>query len=258
MPSRLSVVMIAKNAADILPACLASVAWADEVILLDSGSTDATVDIARRAGVKVFVDENWQGFGIQRQRAQAYASGEYILMIDTDERVTPELAASLKAVLASPRPDAVYSIARRNLFLGRFMRHSGWYPDRVTRLYARERYRYNDNQVHESLNAPDAKVIPLTGDLLHLTCRDFASFQRKQLSYATAWAHERHQHGKKVSLAGILSHTLGAFCKTLLLRAGFLDGKQGWLLAVVNAQYTFNKYTELWALNQGYTEKKPL
>lgn len=258
MPSRISVVMIAKNAADILPECLASVAWADEVVLLDSGSTDTTVDIARQAGVKVFVNENWQGFGIQRQRAQDYASGDYILMIDTDERVTPELAASLKAVLADPQPGAVYSIARRNLFLGRFMRHSGWYPDRVTRLYARERYRYNDNQVHESLNAPDAKIIPLAGDLLHLTCRDFAGFQRKQLSYATAWAHERHQRGKKVSLAGILSHTLGAFCKTLLLRAGFLDGKQGWLLAVVNAQYTFNKYTELWALNQGYTEKEPL
>lgn len=258
MSSRLSVVMIAKNAADILPDCLLSVAWADEVVLLDSGSADATIAIARQAGVKVFVDENWQGFGIQRQRAQDYASGDYILMIDTDERVTPELAAALKAVLANPQPDAVYSIARRNLFLGRFMSHSGWYPDRVIRLYARERYRYNDNQVHESLEAPGAKIIALEGDLLHLTCRDFASFQRKQLSYATAWAHERHQRGKKVSLAGIFGHTLGAFCKTLLLRAGFLDGKQGWLLAVVNAQYTFNKYTELWALNQGYTEKEQL
>ncbi len=258
MSSRLSVVMIAKNAADILPDCLASVAWADEVVLLDSGSSDATLAIARQAGVKVFVDENWRGFGIQRQRAQDYACGDYILMIDTDERVTPELAAALKAVLANPQPDAVYSIARRNLFLGRFMRHSGWYPDRVTRLYARERYRYNDSQVHESLEAPGAKIIALEGDLLHLTCRDFASFQRKQLSYATAWAHERHQRGKKVSLAGIFGHTLGAFCKTLLLRAGFLDGKQGWLLAVVNAQYTFNKYTELWALNQGYTEKEQL
>jgi (heptosyl)LPS beta-1,4-glucosyltransferase len=258
MPSRLSVVMIAKNAADILPDCIASVSWADEIVLLDSGSVDATVEIARQSGAKAFSSEDWQGFGIQRQRAQEYASGDYILMIDTDERVTPELAASLKAVLANPQPDAVYSIARRNLFLGRFMRHSGWYPDRVTRLYARERYRYNDNQVHESLDAPGVKTIPLDGDLLHLTCRDFASFQRKQMNYATAWAQERHQLGKKVSLAGIFSHTLGAFCKTLLLRAGFLDGKQGWLLAVVNAQYTFNKYTELWALNHGYTEKEQL
>lgn len=179
-------------------------------------------------------------------------------MIDTDERVTSELASTLKAVLDNPQADAVYSIARRNLFLGRFMRHSGWYPDRVTRLYARSRYHYNDNQVHESLEAPGAKVIPLKGDLLHLTCRDFASFQRKQLNYATAWAQERHQRGKRVSIAGIFGHTFGAFCKTLLLRAGFLDGKQGWLLAVVNAQYTFNKYAELWALNQSYTENKPL
>lgn len=258
MPNRLSVVMIAKNAADVLPECLASVAWADEVVLLDSGSTDSTVEIALQAGAKVFINEDWQGFGKQRQLAQSYASHDYILMIDTDERVTPELAITLKAVLDNPQADAVYSIARRNLFLGRFMRHSGWYPDRVTRLYARSRYHYNDNQVHESLEAPGAKVIPLKGDLLHLTCRDFASFQRKQLNYATAWAQERHQRGKRVSIAGIFGHTFGAFCKTLLLRAGFLDGKQGWLLAVVNAQYTFNKYAELWALNQSYTENKPL
>lgn len=256
MSRRLSVVMIAKDAADVLPDCLASVAWADEIVLLDSGSRDDTVEIASRAGAKVFSHTDWQGYGIQRQIAQSYASGDYILMIDTDERVTPELAEQLRQALAEPQPGAVYSIARRNYFLGRFMRHSGWYPDRVTRLYERERYHYNDNQVHESLDAPQAQTIALSGDLLHLTCRDFASFQRKQLNYATAWAHERHQRGKKTSLPGIFAHTLGAFAKTLLLRGGVLDGKQGWLLAVVNAQYTFNKYTELWALNHGYSEKE--
>ncbi|EOG5366366.1 glycosyltransferase family 2 protein [Cronobacter sakazakii] len=255
MRARLSVVMIAKNAASLLPDCLASVAWADEIVVLDSGSSDNTVAVATAAGAKVFTESDWQGYGIQRQRAQQYASGDYILMIDTDERVTPELAQAIRQVQKQPDPQAVYSIARRNLFLGRFMRHSGWYPDRVTRLYARERYRYNDNQVHESLDAPGARVVTLSGDLLHLTCRDFASFQRKQLNYATAWAQERHQQGKKVSVPGIFGRTLAAFCKTLILRAGVLDGRQGWLLAVVNAQYTFNKYTELWALNRGFTEK---
>ncbi|EKK4059506.1 glycosyltransferase family 2 protein [Cronobacter sakazakii] len=255
MRARLSVVMIAKNAASLLPDCLASVAWADEIVVLDSGSSDDTVAVATAAGAKVFIENDWQGYGIQRQRAQQYASGDYILMIDTDERVTPELAQAIRQVLENPDPQAVYSIARRNLFLGRFMRHSGWYPDRVTRLYARERYRYNDNQVHESLDAPGARVVTLSGDLLHLTCRDFASFQRKQLNYATAWAQERHQQGKKVSVPSIFGRTLAAFCKTLILRAGVLDGRQGWLLAVVNAQYTFNKYTELWALNRGFTEK---
>ncbi|WP_105602871.1 glycosyltransferase family 2 protein [Cronobacter sakazakii] len=255
MRARLSVVMIAKNAASLLPDCLASVSWADEIVVLDSGSSDDTVAVATAAGAKVFTESDWQGYGIQRQRAQQYASGDYILMIDTDERVTPELAQAIRQVLEQPDPQAVYSIARRNLFLGRFMRHSGWYPDRVTRLYARERYRYNDNQVHESLDAPGARVVTLSGDLLHLTCRDFASFQRKQLNYATAWAQERHQQGKKVSVPGIFGRTLAAFCKTLILRAGVLDGHQGWLLAVVNAQYTFNKYTELWALNRGFTER---
>ncbi|WP_038859423.1 glycosyltransferase family 2 protein [Cronobacter sakazakii] len=255
MRARLSVVMIAKNAASLLPDCLASVSWADEIVVLDSGSSDDTVAVATAAGAKVFTESDWQGYGIQRQRAQQYASGDYILMIDTDERVTPELAQAIRQVLEQPDPQAVYSIARRNLFLGRFMRHSGWYPDRVTRLYARERYRYNDNQVHESLDAPGARVVTLSGDLLHLTCRDFASFQRKQLNYATAWAQERHQQGKKVSMPGIFGRTLAAFCKTLILRAGVLDGRQGWLLAVVNAQYTFNKYTELWALNRGFTER---
>ncbi|EKS7200580.1 glycosyltransferase family 2 protein [Enterobacter ludwigii] len=255
MSTRLSVVMIAKNAADLLPDCLASVAWADEIVLLDSGSEDNTVDVARAAGAKVFIDTDWQGYGIQRQRAQRYATGDYVLMLDTDERITPELRQAIQAVLTAPQPGAVYSIARRNYFLGRFMRHSGWYPDRVMRLYERERYQYNDNLVHESLACDSAPVIPLTGDLLHLTCRDFASFQRKQLNYATAWAHERHLRGKKATLTGIFTHTLGAFLKTLLLRGGVLDGKQGWLLAVVNAQYTFNKYTELWALCRGYSEK---
>lgn len=255
MSARLSVVMIAKNAADLLPDCLASVAWADEIVLLDSGSTDDTINVARAAGVKVHVNTDWQGYGIQRQRAQQFATGDYVLMIDTDERVTPELQQAIQHVLAAPQPDAVYSIARRNYFLGRFMRHSGWYPDRVVRLYSRTRYQYNDNQVHESLACDGARLVALDGDLLHLTCRDFASFQRKQLNYATVWARERHQRGKRTSLAGIFSHTAGAFLKTLVLRGGVLDGKQGWLLAVVNAQYTFNKYTELWALNRGYSEK---
>jgi (heptosyl)LPS beta-1,4-glucosyltransferase len=255
MPTRLSVVMIAKNAADLLPACLASVQWADEIVLLDSGSDDDTVELARSLGVNVHINTDWQGYGIQRQRAQALATGDYVLMIDTDERVTPELEKSLREALAAPEHGAVYSIARRNYFLGRFMRHSGWYPDRVMRLYERSRWQYNDNRVHESLECREAKVIELKGDLKHLTCRDFADFQRKQLAYATAWAQERHHNGKKTSLTGIFSHTVGAFLKTLVLRAGFLDGAQGWLLAVVNAQYTFNKYTELWALNRGFSKK---
>ncbi|VXD05382.1 Lipopolysaccharide core biosynthesis glycosyltransferase KdtX [Enterobacterales bacterium 8AC] len=251
----LSVVMIAKNEAELLPDCLQSVAWADEIIVLDSGSQDGSVALAESLGAKVFTDTNWQGFGKQRQKAQSYATQDYVLMIDADERITPELRQSIEHALTVADDNVVYSLGRRNLFLGRFMRHSGWYPDRVNRLYANQRYRYNDDLVHESLNINGAKVVPLKGDLLHLTCRDFFAFQRKQLHYAEQWAAQRHQAGKNCGFLSILTHTLGAFCKTWLLRAGFLDGKQGLLLAVVNAQYTFNKYAALWALDRNYTEK---
>ncbi|MGF6191405.1 glycosyltransferase family 2 protein [Serratia sp. 2723] len=251
----LSVVMIAKNEAELLSECLQSVAWADEIIVLDSGSTDGSVALAESLGAKVFTHTDWQGFGRQRQKAQSYATQDYVLMIDADERVTPELRHSIEQVLANADDNVVYSLGRRNLFLGRFMRHSGWYPDRVNRLYANQRYRYNDDLVHESLNTGGAKVVPLQGDLLHLTCRDFFAFQRKQLHYAEQWAVQRHQAGKRCGYLSILTHTLGAFCKTWLLRAGFLDGKQGLLLAVVNAQYTFNKYAALWALGRNYSEK---
>ncbi len=251
----LSVVIIAKNEAGLLPDCLQSVAWADEIVVLDSGSQDDSVTVAENLGAKVFTHVDWQGFGKQRQLAQSYASHDYILMIDADERVTPELRLSIEQTLTAPDDNQVYSCARRNLFLGRFMRHSGWYPDRVNRLYANQRYRYNDNLVHESLNINGAKVVPLNGDLLHLTCRDFFAFQRKQLRYAEEWANQRHQAGKRCGYLSILTHTVGAFCKTWLLRAGFLDGKQGLLLAVVNAQYTFNKYAALWALGRNFSEK---
>lgn len=250
----LSVVMIAKNEAELLTECLQSVAWADEIIVLDSGSSDRSVALAESLGAKVFTHTDWQGFGKQRQKAQSYATQDYVLMIDADERVTPELRHSIEQVLANADDNVVYSLGRRNLFLGRFMRHSGWYPDRVNRLYANQRYRYNDDLVHESLNTNGAKVVPLSGDLLHLTCRDFFAFQRKQLHYAELWATQRHQAGKRCGYLSILTHTLGAFCKTWLLRAGFLDGKQGLLLAVVNAQYTFNKYAALWALGLNTTQ----
>lgn len=168
--------MIVKNEASLLADCLASATWADEIVVLDSGSEDETVALAEQYGAKVYNNTEWPGYGKQRQLAQQYATGDYILMLDADERVTPELKSAIETVLLAPEEGAVYSCARRNLFLGRFMRHSGWYPDRVTRLYPRDQYRYNDDLVHESLDSGSAKVIPLAGDLLHLTCRDFLPF----------------------------------------------------------------------------------
>ncbi len=251
----LSVVIIIKNEAELLLDCLCSVNWADEIIVLDSGSQDESIAIAENAGAKVFTHTDWKGFGKQRQLAQNYASHDYILMIDADERVTDELRQSIEKVLDEPDSGTVYSCNRRNLFLGRFMRHGGWYPDQVNRLYANHCYYYNDDLVHESLSVKTANVVTLSGDLLHLTCRNFFAFQRKQLRYAEAWANQRHYSRKYCSYSSILIHTFGAFFKTWLLRTGFLDGKQGLLFAMVKAQYTFNKYAALWALSHNSSEK---
>ena len=247
---RLSVVLITRNESELLFDCLSSVSWADEIIVLDSGSSDATEEIAQQFGARFYQNCDWKGFGKQRQLAQSYATGDVILMIDADERVSPALRQSIESVLPSIDHNTVYSLGRLNLFLGRFMRHSGWYPDRVNRLYSAAHFRYNDDLVHESLETSHANIVALQGDLLHLTCRDFFDFQRKQLSYAEAWAKQRHSQSRRCSFFSILSHTLGAFFKTWVLRAGFLDGKQGLILAGVNAQYTFNKYAALWALSQ--------
>lgn len=248
---RLSVVVIAKNEAELISDCLISAEWADEIILLDGGSTDDTVQIAQRLGAKVFTNTQWQGYGKQRQIAQSYAGGDYIFMIDADERITPELRLSIEKIITSPTQEKqVYSCARRNFFLGKFMRHSGWYPDRTIRLYQNRLYGYNDNLVHESLDYSDAQVIRLDGDLLHLTCRDYFVFQRKQFSYAESWALQSYQRGKSASMTSAVGHGLGAFFKTLVIRRGFADGKHGFLLACINAQYTFNKYAALWTLGQ--------
>ena len=185
----LSVVLIAKNSEATLYDCLKSVQWADEIILLDSGSTDQTVSIAKDMGAKVYKNTDWQGYGRQRQIAQSYATCDYVFMIDTDEQVTPELKASILDVISRPKKEnIVYTCSRRNWFIGRYMMNCGWYPDRVIRLYLNHERTYNNNLVHEAVDTSNATIINLDGDLLHSTCRDYISFQKKQLVYAQNWA----------------------------------------------------------------------
>ncbi len=243
----LSVVLIVKDEAENLERCLETATWADEIVVLDSGSTDATLEIARRYTDKVFVEADWQGFGIQRQRAQAHASGDWILMLDADERITPELRTSIEAVLQAGDRSAAYDIARLSFVFGRFIRHSGWYPDYVTRLYPREKAGYNDSRVHEKLELPPGmpkRVID--GDLIHYTYRDLNHYLVKSAHYAEAWAVQRHERGKRASLLQAFIHGLGCFVKMYIVRAGFLDGRQGLLLALLSAHSTFVKYADLW------------
>ncbi|MGO2146591.1 MULTISPECIES: glycosyltransferase family 2 protein [Halomonas] len=241
----ISAVLIVKNEAHHLRECLDTLTWADEIVVLDAGSQDETCAIAREYTDNVSVNTDWQGFGVQRQRAEALASHEWILMVDADERITPALQKSIQeAVQGGP---AVFSLGRLSWCFGRFIRHSGWYPDWVARLYPKGQASYNAALVHEKLVVPDGLAVKrLSGDLLHYTYRDLRHYLEKSAHYAQAWSEQRAAQGKTATLASGFTHGLACFVKMYLLKAGFKDGKQGFLLALLSAHSTFNKYADLW------------
>ncbi len=247
MPT-LSVAMIVKNEAQDLAACLECVQdWVDEIVILDSGSSDETQQIAASFSAKFYTNTDWQGFGKQRQLAQHYVTSDYVLWLDADERVTPKLKESILQAVKNDEENAVYQIGRLSEVFGRQIRHSGWYPDYVVRLYRTDFAHYGDELVHEKVHFPkEAKVVKLKGDLLHFTYKDIHHYLVKSASYAQAWAIQKANAGKKANLWDGVSHAIGCFVKMYLLKAGFLDGKQGFLLAVLSAHSTFVKYADLW------------
>lgn len=251
MPT-LSVAMIVKNESQDLAACLETVKdWVDEIVIVDSGSQDNTQQIAEKFQAKFYRHTDWQGFGKQRQLAQQYVTSDYVLWLDADERVTPELRQSIQQVISQPPTDTVYQIGRLSSVFGREIRHAGWYPDYVVRLYPTAFAHYGDELVHERVHYPHhAQVEKLHGDLLHFTYKSIHHYLVKSAGYAKAWADQRQRNGKKASLFQGITHGITCFLKMYLLKAGFLDGKQGFLLAVLSAHSTFVKYAELWEREQ--------
>ncbi|MGD8785412.1 MAG: glycosyltransferase family 2 protein [Thioalkalispiraceae bacterium] len=247
----ISAVLIVKNSADTLRDCLESVTWCDEIVVVDSGSTDDTLTITKEFTDKIYSETDWQGFGIQRQRAQAKVTSDWIFMIDADEVVTSELKASIQQVVAANDQSAVYATPRLSWVFGRFIRHCGWYPDYVTRLYPTGKGRYADDRVHEKVyHDAGMQLKYLDGDLLHYTYKDMEHYLVKSAHYAAAWAEQRQARGKRASLLQGILHGIGCFVKMYILRAGFLDGKQGLLLSLLSAHSTFVKYADLWTRDQ--------
>lgn len=246
-----SAVIIAKNAAQDLPDCLASIAWVDEIVLLDSGSEDETVELAKAQGATVYQHDDWPGYGPQRQRAQRYASHDWIFMVDVDERVSTELRASIESVLESPDSSKVYCFDRVSDFFGRFIHTSDWYPDWVERLYHKAHFSFDDAQVHERVRCRADQKVRLQGKLWHYTTSTYDVFMKKSLRYAQDWSNDRFQRGKRTTVAGVFGRSVGAFLIKYLLRRGFLDGRHGFMLAGFSAVYTFHKYASLWVLQQG-------
>ena len=242
-PIALSVIVITKNEAHNIQECLASVAFADEWIVVDTGSTDATCALAEAFGARVVITPDWPGFGAQKNRALAEARGRWVLSLDADERVSPALAEQIRAVVAAPSGasadgPAGFELARLSSFCGQWMRHGDWYPDLVLRLFRRGAGRFSDDRVHERVLL-DGPVGRLRGDLLHHTMRDLDDALEKMNRYSTGRALRRG------GLAAALGHGLWAFLRCYGLRRGFLDGRLGFVLAVYVAEGTYYRYLKM-------------
>jgi glycosyltransferase involved in cell wall biosynthesis len=255
LPS-LSVTVITKNEAHNIEACLRSVAFADEIIVLDSGSTDNTVQLARSFGAKVSTSADWQGFGIQKNRALALASSDWVLSIDADERVPAELQAEILCVLEQAPTFDAYSFPRLSSYCGQYMHHSGWHPDRVTRLFRRHGAVFSDDLVHEKI-ITSGLVGKLRYALLHESFKDLESVLDKTNRYSTAGAQSLLKKGKTASLSKALGHGLWAFIRTYFFRLGFLDGRIGLVLAISNAEGTYYRYLKLWLLQRDASKAPP-
>lgn len=245
---RLSAILIVKNAADVVRDCLESIRFADEIVVLDSGSTDDTVAICREY-TPLVESTDWPGFGPQKNRALDRATGDWVLSIDADERVPPELRAEIEAVVArADGPDA-YRMPRRSWYCGRWIRHAGWSPDYVVRLVRRGAARFSDKLVHESLVVRGAVGTLLT-PLDHLSFRSVEDVLEKMNSYSTAGAAMLHARGRRAGLGTAITRGCWAFVHTYVLRLGFLDGRQGFMLAVSNAEGTYYRYVKLMLLHE--------
>jgi (heptosyl)LPS beta-1,4-glucosyltransferase len=249
--ARLSAVLMVKDEAAVLGACLEKLTWADEIVVVDGGSQDASVEIARHYTDKVFIESDWQGYGVQRQRAQQKATGDWIFMVDADEHVSADLKQSILTVVAQDDRSKAYAVAILPWCFGRFLRHGGWYPAWKVRLYARDKAAYGNQRVHEKLEfASGVTTSRLQGDLLHYTYRDLEHYLNKSARYAAEWAEQRRRQGKQASLLEGMVHAMSCFIRMYVIRAGFLDGRQGLLMALLSAHSTFVKYADLWTRRQ--------
>ncbi|OIR06727.1 glycosyl transferase family 2 [mine drainage metagenome] len=238
----LSAVIITKNAARQLPECLESLAFCDEILVVDSGSDDGTVALARARGARV-IEAGWRGFGPQKQYAVAQAAHDWVLCVDADERVSPELRAAIERARAASSRSA-YRFPRRNRFLGRYLRHGEGYPDWSLRLFDRRRARWSDDAVHEKV-VTDVVIGTLTGDLLHDSAETLDAYLAKQNRYTTLAAQQAFDAGRRAHVAQLLLSPLARFVKFYFLRLGLLDGVPGLIHILIGCGNSFAKYAKM-------------
>ena len=239
----LSVTLITLNEESNIRTCLDSVRFADEIIVVDSGSRDLTQSIAKEFKAQVF-QESWKGFAGQKNSAQDKAKGPWILNIDADERVTEELRLEIQEALKKDPPVAGFRIPRKNFFCGQWIRHGGWYPNFQLRLYRKEAGKFAPREVHEQVEVK-GPVGTLNSPLEHYTYRSISDYLKRMDRYSELSARQYLKDGRRVSWPTILLRSWFTFVQMWVLKRGFLDGANGLILAALYSQYTFLKYTKL-------------
>lgn len=250
----LSVILITKNESRNIADCLKSVDFADEIIVVDSRSDDGTIEIAEAAGARVVIFDDWPGFGPQKNRALDLASHPWVFSIDADERVTPQLRDEILRTIRAGSLSA-YRVPRLSEFCGKPIRHSGWWPDYVLRLFRRDAGRFTDVAVHERVEC-SGPVGTLDACLLHYPYRDLDALIAKTNRYSSDAARTMAARGKRVGLPGVIGHSVWTFIRIYFLRRGFLDGRHGFVLAAMAASGSFFRYAKLMFINAGGSKKR--
>ena len=253
---KLSVIIITKNEAGNIRACIESVGFANQLIIVDSGSTDGTVALARSLGAQVIETADWPGFGPQKNRALAAADGDWVLSIDADERIPEALRDEILAAIDQPQ-HAAYALPRLSSFCGQFIRHSGWYPDYIVRLWQRGSAVFSDNLVHEQVLVQRGSTGKLRTPIIHFSYRNDSDFLRKLEQYSELGARQAFDSGKRGTLRKALLHSLAALLRSFIFKRGFLDGRVGLIVALCAAQTTYHKYFKLMLLSEAERGRRP-
>lgn len=246
--TKLSVIIITLNEADNIQACLESVAWADEIIVVDSGSSDDTLSICEEMGAKVLINRDWQGFGHQKNLALQQATGEWVLSLDADERISPALRQIINATLQTPEADG-YLFPRQAYFLGKAMRHGGWWPDYVLRLFRRDRGKFSQVLVHEHVLL-DGTIAKLQEPITHYSYISLEQLLNKINHYSSAGASQASSKNRQGGLGRALLRGGWAFFRAYFIRAGFMDGTAGLIAAIAKGEETYYRYLKLYFLTK--------
>lgn len=247
---RISAAMIARNEAGNIIDALKALSFADQVVVADTGSSDDTMRLAENAGAEVH-SVKFEGFGATKNKALEFCRGEWVLFIDADERVPPEIAQQILNVANNNSSIAGFRINRLTYFLGKPVRHSGWYPDHVLRLFKRDLGRFSSNLVHEKVEV-NGPVEKLQGDLIHYSYNSIEQYLDKMNEYSSLSASEMFEGGKRSRISDIIFRPCFIFLKMYIFKAGFLDGLNGLILASLSAYHVFIKYIKLRQLRVGH------